>query len=625
MNPNDNNLFGDIEQDNNPSFYGNQSFLRDPYGKSKQFCSPPVTSNGDPIITNDENNLTNNNDLVSNSIVLSKKIARMVNDPRLQINIISSERMINSSVVVYSIELSSGDDNRMIVKRRYSEFKSLRDSLQILFPTLVIPPIPEKHTLFTYLINSIDNSKELNIIETRKRCFANFLRDIILDSNAALKSCVLVHKFLDPNYELCWNNAINEPPVSLIPNNLLLANPVNPTDQNGLYSLLPIVNGFELNSNIDNISSLHKLNDDLRKLNEQVHVFELRKEQSDKRRLTESVTSLFTEIPISLIDFEKNFHQNIKVLTELNKLNSRSVKNFKSIIHTLVELGGNLNNFSLQIHELNTESNELSSLIEKFGSTIDSNFLGYEAFLMNDIIPEWQEPISQLVQYYLTSLQLIKFYKFKIIQYKLVYKLKFNKYQELANISNNFESQLKLQDMRNLEIDSPSINEAIKKIELNQKRLKNRKLSSKKSWYGLFGGNSKPTFTLNEDRSARVMSSEVNGNRQTRTPLINEENMSYPVNPSANLEHTNVDINSHYQHKVNQIEKELTKLDQLIDLTNTDMSALTLELNLNFNDFLVRVEKKWLVIMLEFIKNGKQLFNDNLQNWNECKVFINDL
>lgn len=625
MNPNDNNLFGDIEQDNNPSFYGNQSFLRDPYGKSKKDCSPPVTSNGDPSITNDESNLTNNNDLVSNSIVLSKKIAQMVNDPRLRINIISSERMINSSVVVYSIELSSGDDNRMIVKRRYSEFKSLRDSLQILFPTLVIPPIPEKHTLFTYLINSIDNSKELNIIETRKRCFSNFLRDIIFDSNAALKSCVLVHKFLDPNYELCWNNAINEPPVSLIPNNLLLANPVNPTDQNGLYSLLPIVNGFELNSNIDNISSLHKLNDDLRKLNEQVHVFELRKEKSDKRRLTESVTDLFTEIPVSLIDFEKKFHQNIKVLTELNKLNARSVKNFKSIIHTLVELGGNLNNFSLQIHELNTESNELSSLIEKFGSTIDSNFLGYEAFLMNDIIPEWQEPISQLVQYYLTSLQLIKFYKFKVIQYKLVYKLKFNKYQELANISNNFESQLKLQDMRNLEIDSPSINEAIKKIELNQKRLKNRKLSSKKSWYGLFGGNSKPTFTLNEDPSGRVMSSEVNGNRQTRTPLINEENMSYPVNPSANLEHTNVDINSHYQHKVNQIEKELTKLDQLIDLTNTDMSTLTLELNLNFKDFLVRVEKKWLVIMLEFIKNGKQLFKDNLQNWNECKVFINDL
>lgn len=274
---------------------------------------------------------------------------------------------------------------------------------------------------------------------------------------------------------------------------------------------------------------------------------------------------------------------------------------------------------------MNTDSNALSSLIEKFGSTIDSNFLGYEAFLMNDIIPEWQEPISQLVQYYLTSLQLIKFYKFKIIQYKLVYKLKFNKYQELANISTNFESQLKLKDLRNLDIDSPSINEAIKKIELNQKRLKNRKISSKKSWYGLFGGNSKPTFNLREDLPALTIPSEGTGIRRERTPLVSDENMSYPVNPSANLENTNIDINSHYKHKINQIEKELTKLDQLIDLTNTDISTLTQELNLNFNDFLVRVEKKWLVIMLEFIKNGKQLFKDNLQNWNECKVFINDL
>lgn len=620
MNPSENNLFGDIEQDNNPSFYGNQSFLRDPYGKSTQPQTP--LSAGDPSITNNDNNVSNNNDLVSNSIVLSKKIAQMVNDPKLRINVISSEHMINSSVVVYSIELLSGDDERMIVKRRYSEFKSLRDTLQFIFPTLTIPPIPEKHTLFTYLVNSIDNAKELNIIETRKRCFTNFLKDIIFDSNPALKNCVLVHKFLDPNYELCWNNAINEPPANLIPHNLLLANPIHPTDQNGLYLLLPVVNGFELNSNIDNISSLHKLNDDLHKLTEQVHVFELRREQVEGNSGHKPQISLFTEIPNSLVDFEVNFHQNIKVLSELNKLNSRSVKNFKSIIHTLIELGGNLNNFSLQVHELNTDSNSLSSLIEKFGSTVDSSFLSFESFLMDDIIPKWQEPISQLMQYYLTSLQLIKFYKFKIIQYKLVYKLKFNKYQELSGISSNFESQLKLRDLRKLDIDSPSINEAIKKIELNQKRMKNRKLSSKKSWYGLFGGNSKPAFNLSEEALSRDVTEE--NHNTLRDLLVTEEGSSYPVNPSTNLDNKAIDINSHYQHKIDHIEKELAKLDQLIDLTNSDMTALTKELNLNFNDYLVRVEKKWLKIMLEFIRNGKQLFNDDLQNWSDFRTFIND-
>lgn len=33
------------------------------------------------------------------------------------------------------------------VKRRYSEFESLRKSLLKLYPILLIPPIPEKHTL----------------------------------------------------------------------------------------------------------------------------------------------------------------------------------------------------------------------------------------------------------------------------------------------------------------------------------------------------------------------------------------------------------------------------------------------------------------------------------------------
>ena len=44
------------------------------------------------------------------------------------------------------------------VRRRYSEFASLRQTLVNLHPTLVVPPIPEKHTMADYACEA-DKSK----------------------------------------------------------------------------------------------------------------------------------------------------------------------------------------------------------------------------------------------------------------------------------------------------------------------------------------------------------------------------------------------------------------------------------------------------------------------------------
>lgn len=49
----------------------------------------------------------------------------------------------NNSFIVYTIQTKDMKE----VKRRYSEFESLRKSLVRLYPVLLIPPIPEKHTL----------------------------------------------------------------------------------------------------------------------------------------------------------------------------------------------------------------------------------------------------------------------------------------------------------------------------------------------------------------------------------------------------------------------------------------------------------------------------------------------
>ena len=61
------------------------------------------------------------------------------------------------------------------VRRRYSEFASLRATLVNLHPTLIIPPIPEKHSMADYAAKPTKAKEDTSIIDLRKRMLAVFL------------------------------------------------------------------------------------------------------------------------------------------------------------------------------------------------------------------------------------------------------------------------------------------------------------------------------------------------------------------------------------------------------------------------------------------------------------------
>ena len=93
------------------------------------------------------------------------------------------------------------------VKRRYSEFATLRETLVRLHPTLIIPPIPEKHTMADYAAKPTKAKEDVGIIELRKRMLAVFLnrcrrmREVREDG--------VWWRFLDPNAS--WVGAIYFP------------------------------------------------------------------------------------------------------------------------------------------------------------------------------------------------------------------------------------------------------------------------------------------------------------------------------------------------------------------------------------------------------------------------------
>lgn len=83
------------------------------------------------------------------------------------------------------------------MRRRYSDFYSLRDTLVRLHPTLIIPPIPEKHSMADYAAKPTKAKEDEAIIDHRKRMLSSFLnrcrrlQDVREDG--------VFWKFLEPN------------------------------------------------------------------------------------------------------------------------------------------------------------------------------------------------------------------------------------------------------------------------------------------------------------------------------------------------------------------------------------------------------------------------------------------
>lgn len=81
--------------------------------------------------------------------VYSSRIEQILcTDPNTNITIVEAGKSREGSsrgYIAYTIKIKD-----ITVRRRYSEFESLRNTLVKLFPTLIIPPIPEKHSMCKY-------------------------------------------------------------------------------------------------------------------------------------------------------------------------------------------------------------------------------------------------------------------------------------------------------------------------------------------------------------------------------------------------------------------------------------------------------------------------------------------
>ncbi|PHH72284.1 hypothetical protein CDD82_6049 [Ophiocordyceps australis] len=258
--------------------------------------------------------------------------------------------------IVYTIR--TGD---LEVRRRYSEFASLRDALIRLHPTLIIPPIPEKHTMADYAAKPTSAKQDQQIIDLRKRMLAVFLnRCRRMDASEVLHS----H------------------PVASIPKSVLKAPPLDTANPSPAHSHLP------LPSSSAKLKTTAGTNHDINPSAIQAGINVIgRFPPDDKDHSEQDLDPYFIAYEASIKEMEQ------LLMGPMEKVNRRTLNHLSSLASDLCELGSRYNAFALS-----EQAPSLGAAIERIGQAADSSYIATEE-LSGSLGASFAEPMRENAQF----------------------------------------------------------------------------------------------------------------------------------------------------------------------------------------------------------------------------------
>ncbi|KAJ2232261.1 Sorting nexin, cytoplasm-to-vacuole targeting pathway/endosomal sorting [Coemansia sp. RSA 485] len=278
-----------------------------------------------------------------------------------------------SSFIAYSIQFGDYE-----VKRRYSEFESLRICLCRLYPTFIVPPIPEKHSLTQYAVLQKRAKEDQYIIERRKRMLEHFLNH--LAEHPILSSEHIFHRFLENG--VSWTEVLHSPIITGLPKTPLHSSPSKAPGSS-------IADGSSLQ--MPKIAATNSFAGDVPVPSSALApIKNVEPRWMDCELFTSKFTNQFSGV------IEKN---QARVYRKLGELST-----------DYAELGAALNGFSL------LESPEsLAAAVEKVGQAVDSSYIEINQ-LLSQMEAEVGEPIHEYSQYALVIKQVLRFRLLKNLQ-----------------------------------------------------------------------------------------------------------------------------------------------------------------------------------------------------------------
>ncbi|KUL90716.1 hypothetical protein ZTR_00004 [Talaromyces verruculosus] len=288
--------------------------------------------------------------------------------------------------IVYTIR--TGD---LEVRRRYSEFASLRQTLVSLHPTLVIPPIPEKHTMADYAAKPTKAKEDSAIIELRKRMLGVFLNRC--RKMKEVREDGVWWRFLDPN--VSWSEVLHSHPASSVPKNNLKAPPLDPANPTPAHAWLPVPSASaKLRSSSTTSTSGTPTSPSEYSQTPSTAAHSTPGVQVLGRFPPTSKTLSEQDLDPYFINFEASTRE-LELLLQGNieKVNRRTLSHLSSLSADLMELGARYNGFSLS-----EQSPTVAAAIERIGQAADTSYIETEE-LSAALGANFAEPMRESAQF----------------------------------------------------------------------------------------------------------------------------------------------------------------------------------------------------------------------------------
>ena len=306
--------------------------------------------------------------------------------PDLEIQIVHAGKNTEGGGGFITYTIRTGE---IEVRRRYSEFASLRQTLVNLHPTLIIPPIPEKHSFADYAAKPTKAKEDAGIIELRQRMLGTFLNRC--RRMKEVREDGVWWRFLDPN--VSWSEVLNSHPAASIPKNNLKAPPLDPANPTQAHAYLPVPSSnAKLRSNSSTSSSGTPMSPPQSATpSAAAHSTP----QIQYARFPPSSQDLSeAELDPYFASFESSCRDLETLLTgSMEKVNQRLLRHLFAIGDDLMDLGARYNAFSLS-----EQSVSVAHAIEKTGQACDFTYLQTRD-LSSALSAGFAEPMRESAQF----------------------------------------------------------------------------------------------------------------------------------------------------------------------------------------------------------------------------------
>ncbi|KAF3936325.1 hypothetical protein ABW19_dt0209359 [Dactylella cylindrospora] len=527
----------------------------------------------------------------------------------LEIFIIDAGKNVDGSggnFIVYTIR--TGD---LEVRRRYSEFASLRANLVLLHPTLIIPPIPEKHSMSDYVAAPTRAKEDQGIIEHRRRMLGVFLNRCARMKQ--IRKDTVFMRFLDPNAS--WSEVLHSPPISALPKHPLKAPPIDPARPSPAHQYLPIPAS---NAKLKNVPSPPASPDNARPTG------------FTHTRSLPSTTANLSEADLDpyFLTYEANTRAYETLLTSgVEKVNRRMLNRLSNLSTDLAELGARYNAFSLS-----EPAPTLGPAIEKVGQAVDSTYLATEE-LAAGLASGFTEPIRESAQFAGVVRSVLKYRMMKRIQEEITR-------DELA------KAKMKLEQLEKSELEARRIESYLagsggatsaqsprrnSESSINQ----TNKPSSNDSDAGSVDSDFPPTHSSPVpppvSTSPIPYPSSQSASPQHRKASSFSNTLAYPVSKIfGKLTHAvsgivDADPETTRRNNIGKTRESLVQLEAALQVAGRDVEDAGKGVLADLHRFQLEKETDMRKLMINFAKSQIEWAKKNLESWEEAKVEVDKI